>query len=87
MYFLRPGVRREIWDDFDPSMMDRYRGDQDWIGDRLPDEQTIPRSWIMGVEKCKSFRPKTPPVRVILCNKIKNKTAARRFPWVREIWN
>ena len=86
MYFHRPGIRRKVWDEFDPALMEKYRGDQDWIGDCIPNEQTIPRSWVKGVESCKNDGPPDDLVKIVLCNKIKNKEAARRFLWVREIW-
>ena len=85
MYFHKPGIRREVWDDFGPMLMDRYRGDQDWIGDRIPQEQTIPDSWIQMMERCK--RGPGPSTRLVLCNTIRNHVAARHYPWVGEVWN
>lgn len=84
MYFLRPGIRSEVWDRFDPSVMEDYRGDQDWIANCLPDEQTIPQSWIQLMEDC----PNEPSVaaKLILCNVVKNEDAVKRYPWVREVW-
>lgn len=84
MYFRYAGVRSEVWEEFDESVMERFRGDQDWIGHLLPEEQTIPLSWIQLMERCR--HGPSPSTRLVLCNVVPNHLAAKRYSWVKKIW-
>lgn len=61
-----------------------FRGDQDYIGHRMPDEYTFPPEWFRKLKQC----PSGPPfgVKLVLCMPEKNDVAATKYPWVSEIW-
>lgn len=67
------GVRRRLW------------GDQDFIGEQMPDEAKFPLEWFPRLSELNGFPPKD-EARVVLCKRPKNSVAAERLPWVRQVW-
>lgn len=39
------GNEGHVWDSFTPNVMNRMRGDQDWITQCMPEAQTFPKEW------------------------------------------
>lgn len=74
---------REIFETFEPSVMRRFRGDQDWIGD-IMDAETMPPGWFNKLSQCKGGP--TGEEKVVLSMPWKNREAANKFPWVAELW-
>lgn len=74
----------------------RLWGDQDWIGERCPQAQTMPIDWFPRLSQLvnpvitpgvKVEQPTIPPgAKVILCKKPKNMTAATEWPWFDRMW-
>lgn len=62
----------------------RFRGDQDYLGAVIPKRPTFEPRWFRKLKQC----PKGPPagVKLVLCMPWKNDVAAKKFPWVGEIW-
>ncbi len=79
-----PGKRPEIIEEFSPALMGVYRGDQDWIAQICPSENTLPEAWVSKLKYCKGGPGKG--MKVVLCMPWKNQKAAEMFPWVGEIW-
>jgi len=80
------------YDMFQPSDMDRFRGDQDFLTELhrtldRPKIQTYPSSWVTKVRFCpdKGNKP-DPKAKVILAMPGKNEVLAKRHAWVREAW-
>jgi len=67
-------VTRELW------------GDQDWIGERLPNQLTFPRAWFPRISNIGAVKEKAAGARVVLCKRPKNHIAAQMWPWVKEAW-
>jgi hypothetical protein len=63
----------------------RLHGDQDWLGEQLPDAATLPAEWCPRISALGNTRPK-PPAKIVLCKWPKNTLAAEMYPWVREVW-
>lgn len=84
MLFGYANCRGQIWSNFDPSVMRRFRGDQDWLRHCCPDEKMWSDNWFVAMEHCSYGPPKD--CRLVLCNVIDNYVAAARFDWAREAW-
>lgn len=63
----------------------RLWGDQDFIGEVMPNEDTMPIEWFPRLSEIKEGSV-PPEAKVILCKVPKNHEAARLYPWVKEIW-
>lgn len=78
------GVATELYSQWSPQVTRRLWGDQDLIGERLPNEATMPASWFPRLSEV------TPPwpqeAKVILCKRPKNLEAERRWPWFAQHW-
>lgn len=77
-------ARPQLWQKWKPRVAKRLWGDQDWIGEQCPGEQTFPKDWFTRIT------PSGPPwhedCKVVLCIKWKNKVAEEKWPWVAEWW-
>jgi hypothetical protein len=90
----RASVNRlyQLWN---PSVARRLWGDQDYIGQMLPNEQVMPLMWFprlsevptefASVEDAKQFFAEA-GTRVVLSKKPKNAEAAVKWQWFREMW-
>jgi hypothetical protein len=71
--------------DWSPRVAARLWGDQDWIGEQLPDAAAMPMTWFPRVSQIEDG-PVPADAKVVLCKKPKNVIAARQWPWVQEAW-
>jgi hypothetical protein len=63
----------------------RLWGDQDLIGEQLPDLATMPLEWFPRLSALKEHPP-TPPAKVVLAKVPKNHVAADLYPWFGHAW-
>lgn len=62
----------------------RLWGDQDWIGEQMPNEATMPAEWFPRIS---AVQPPWPDAaKVILVKKPKNHLAAQKWPWFDKAW-
>jgi len=80
------GARSEIYTKFSPDVMQKFRGDQDWIGHILPNEATFPDQWFIKIRDCSKKQPPPEDVKIVFCNPTKNDQAVNIYPWTAEIW-
>lgn len=69
------GARSQIYEEFDTKMIDRFCGDQDWIGFCLgPDEVTFPFEWWRKLNHIDKKRKKLSrkDEKILSCHPIKN---------------
>lgn len=79
------GSSTELYTDFRPELVHRLSGDQDWVGERLPEAHTLPRSWFPRISE--AIRPPWPvDAKVVLCKVPKNSILAREQPWFAPLW-
>jgi hypothetical protein len=90
----------EVFTRWTPAVAERLWGDQDWIGELLPDAHAMPAVWFPRLSQClrvspmPAGQPLAEPrwagvpkdARVVLCKKPKNVEAARRWPAVEQLW-
>lgn len=67
-----------------PDVARRLWGDQDWIGEQVPDEQTMPLAWFPRLSEVSP--PWPDEAKVVLCKKPKNHDAVNSLPWFSEWW-
>lgn len=82
---LDAGSRPNLWADWEPSVAYRLRSDQDWIGEKAPDEATFPREWFERLYPT-TTPPFPPEQKVLLAIKLKNQKAEKTLPWVADYW-
>lgn len=91
-----------LYDLWHPEAAGRLWGDQDYIGQMLPNEATMPAEWfprlseVCDIARANGLDPETasgsnmsnimPDARVVLSKKPKNDVAARQMKWFREAW-
>ena len=68
-----------------PTVSERLWGDQDWIGEQMPDAATMPAGWFPRLSAIRGG-PVPSEAKVILAKSPKNAEAARRWAWVRQVW-
>lgn len=79
----------QLFTDWKPDVAARLWGDQDWLGENLPEAAMFPKEWM----KRHSINPiKVPPfpgVKVITCTKFKNHEAVDMpgQEWVKQVWH
>lgn len=78
------GAMDQVWRAWTPRVTRRLHGDQDWIGEQMPEADTMPLEWFPRLSQC----PDGPPdeSKVILAKVPKNLDAAKRYPWFAERW-
>jgi len=80
------GKHPELYTDFNASVTRRLWGDQDWIGERLPNQTTMPLAWFPRISEIHN-PPKWPlGTKVVLMKRPKNHIAAMQWPWFDEAW-
>lgn len=79
------GSQRRLWDAWMPAVSERLWGDQDLIGEVCPLASQMPAVWFPRISTLKGNGP-TQDARVVLCKVPKNALAARKWPWVRDVW-
>lgn len=79
------GYNTNLYLDFDKSVSDRLHGDQDWIGEQMPDASMFPIEWFPRLSELRGQKP-TPPAKVVLAKVPKNHIAADLYPWFGKTW-
>lgn len=80
----RPGTFPDIWNNFSEDIIEKYRGDQDWINTQVQGIKTFPQKWFMRTKHCKDKKPEGP--KMICGNPIKPDEAAKKWKWAKEEW-
>jgi hypothetical protein len=83
MRFTPSAELARLWAGWTPGVARRLWGDQDWIGEQMPAQPTMPLEWFPRISEIK--RPAR-DAKVVLMKRPKNHIAAEQWPWVREIW-
>ncbi len=79
------GCNRALFDAWTPAVAARLWGDQDWIGQQMPDAAKMPLEWFPRLSQV-TGPPFAEAAKVILAKKPKNHIAAERLPWFRPLW-
>lgn len=79
------GTHGNLYTSWTPAVSDRLSGDQDHLGEQIPDAATLPRSWFPRLSELKGAPPQ-PPAKVVLCKTPKNHLAAEQLAWVETCW-
>lgn len=74
----------ELFTGWTPDVADRLSGDQDHIGETLPNAVTMPRDWFPRISECPNGIPSS--AKVVLCKVPKNHVAVDKYPWVEPLW-
>lgn len=77
-------VGNQLFENWKPDIAARLWGDQDWIGEQMPNEATMPASWFPRISEAQPPWPKE--TKVVLVKKPKNHLAASRWKWFEEAW-
>lgn len=80
------GVHTDLFTAWTPEVTYAFWGDQDWIGERLPNQLTFPLEWFPRISSVGADEAKAAGARVILCKHPKNHVAAVMWPWVARVW-
>jgi len=80
------GMHPELYTDWTRDVAIRLWGDQDWIGEKLPNQRTMPASWFPRISTIGADESKAAGAKIILCKSPKNHVAARLWPWVEKAW-
>ena len=78
------GMGDELFTQWNIGVTKRLHGDQDWIGEQMPQADMMPLEWFPRLSSCLDGPPKD--ARVILAKVPKNVEAAHRYGWFREMW-
>lgn len=80
-----PDAGAPVWQACTPAAMAHLWGDQDLIGEVLPDASTFPLAWFPRLSTLTG--PEMPDgARVVLSKKPKNHIAAQQWPWFDALW-
>lgn len=79
------GHTRALFEAWTPAVAAALWGDQDWIGQQMPDAATMPATWFPRLSELRG-QPPSPGAIVVLAKKPKNAEAAQRWPWVDQAW-
>lgn len=78
------GVPDDLFKSWTPAVAERLWGDQDFIGEQMPSEMTMPAEWFPRIS---AVQPPWPAdTKVVLVKKPKNHLAANRWPWFERAW-
>ena len=75
----------KFWESLTDDHRARLASDQDYFGEVWPNEARMPTEWFRKINHATAKPPE--PVKAVMAMPIRNNEAARRYPWVREIWN
>lgn len=79
------GAFDALWDTWTPDVTRRLHGDQDFIGEQLPDADRMPLEWFPRISELRG-EPPNKAAKVVLVKVPKNMEAANQWPWFRERW-
>jgi hypothetical protein len=88
MVWDREARPTELYTEWKPEIAARLWGDQDWIGERLPDLARFPKEWMKRHSTNPEKVPPFPGVKVVTCTKFKNHECVTMpgQEWVRKVW-
>jgi hypothetical protein len=78
------GVNERLYTEWTPDVAKRLWGDQDWIGEQMPEARAMPLAWFPRLSECPNGPAST--AKVILAKKPKNEVAAQQYRWFAEAW-
>jgi hypothetical protein len=78
-------ANHRLFDDWTPSVAARLWGDQDWIGEQMPDASVMPSEWFPRISELGQEQP-SKDAKVVLVKTPKNEEAAKRWPWFEKAW-
>ena len=79
------GVNASLFDTWTPAIAARLWGDQDYVGEQMPDAAPMPVAWFPRLSELHG-QPPTSLAKVVLAKVPKNDVAADLYPWFGEIW-
>jgi hypothetical protein len=79
------GANERLYDDWTHAVTHRLFGDQDWIGEQMPEAATLPLAWTPRISELNGGTP-GPEAIVVLAKKPKNQVCAARWPWFNAVW-
>lgn len=74
------GTHTDLYTRWTPAVAARLSGDQDWIGECLPDAISMPREWFPRLSELQG-QPPGGYAKVVLAKVPKNHIAAYQYPW------
>lgn len=85
-----PDTYSVIYTDFSEDVMNRLRGDQDWIGTCFHNLKHFPKGWIVKLRDLKGTNP-SEKTKIVMCmdgknTPLKTKSAAKRYEWIYNVW-
>lgn len=78
------GEAERLYTDWRPAVSGRLSGDQDWIGEQMPDAAGMPAAWFPRISRVQPPWPRE--AKVVLVKNPKNHVAAERWPWFASQW-
>lgn len=79
------GTHTQLYTSWVPAVAKRLSGDQDYIGERIPDAATLPRAWFPRISEVQQ-PPWPSEAKVVLVKQPKNDIAAMKWPWFAPLW-
>lgn len=79
------GTPTHLYTAWTPAVSERLSGDQDWIGEQMPEAAMMPRAWFPRLSELQG-RPPASPAKVVLAKVPKNHLAAAQFSWFANLW-
>lgn len=79
------GTQTQLYTDWRPVIAQRLSGDQDYIGQQLPNAMTLPRVWFPRISEV-SGPPWSAEAKVIFCKVPKNHILADQHAWFEPLW-
>lgn len=83
------GTCHSLYTSWTPAVTRRLWGDQDWIGEQMPNATKMPLAWFPRLSQITTkgqVERRMKHARVVLCKKPKNAEAARQWPWFAKAW-
>jgi hypothetical protein len=82
------GANHRLYDDWTPSVAKRLHGDQDWVGEQMPEASAMNLEWFPRISELTMSGSLVIPAsaKVVLVKKPKCDVAAQRWPNFREAW-
>ncbi len=79
------GTVANLYTDWRPEVVERLSGDQDYIGERMPTADAMPRAWFPRLSE---VRPGPPfgEAKIVLAKVPKNHIAEKELPWFAPLW-
>lgn len=78
------GSFHRLYSEWTVCVADRLWGDQDWIGEQMPDAATFPEGWCPRLSEVTG--PPFGVAKIVLAKVPKNHDASGRWPWFAERW-